>query len=149
MKVITESKLWQVCKLYVKFMVENPEHFKFIFMTDHHNPIIIKNGNFIETDRWTVSLLKDLFIGLRKNEGTDESDWSVDALTIWSLIHGFTTILVNNTIAYEGDYLAAVTLMLEEKVKGTPQQQPQQAHMKVSLPGVTRRKHQSRSISLL
>jgi AcrR family transcriptional regulator len=111
------KQIKEVCKLYVKFMVENPEHFKFIFMTDHHNPIIIKNGNFIETDRWTVSLLKDLFIGLRKNEGADESDWSVDALTIWSLIHGFTTILVNNTIAYEGDYLDAVTLMLEEKVK--------------------------------
>jgi AcrR family transcriptional regulator len=106
-----------VCKLYVKFMVENPEHFKFIFMTDHHNPIIIKNGNFIETDRWIVSLLKNLFVGLRKNEGADENSWSMDALTVWSLIHGFTTMLVNNTIAYEGDYLDAVSLMLEEKVK--------------------------------
>jgi AcrR family transcriptional regulator len=111
------KQIMAVSKLYVKFMVENPEHFKFIFMTDHHNPVIIKNGNFIETDRWIVSLLKDLFIGLRKNEGTDESGWSVDALTVWSLIHGFTTMLVNNTIAYEGDYLAAVSLMLEEKVK--------------------------------
>jgi AcrR family transcriptional regulator len=106
-----------VCKLYVKFMVENPEHFKFIFMTDHHNPIIIKNRNFIETDRWIVSLLKNLFIGLRKNEGASENGWSMDALTVWSLIHGFTTMLVNNTIAYEGDYLDAVSLMLEEKVK--------------------------------
>ena len=106
-----------VSKIYVKFMVENPEHFKFIFMTDHHNPIMMKNGNFIKTDRWIVSILKNLFTGLRKKEGINENGWSIDALTIWSLIHGFTTMLVNNTITYEGDYLDAVALMLEEKVK--------------------------------
>lgn len=111
------KQIMAVSKLYVKFMVDNPEHFKFIFMTDHHNPIIMKSGNFINTDRWIVSILKNLFIGLRKNESTDENGWSIDALTIWSLIHGFTTMLVNNTIKYEGDYLDAVSLMLEEKVK--------------------------------
>ncbi|NMA07350.1 MAG: TetR/AcrR family transcriptional regulator [Ruminococcaceae bacterium] len=111
------KQILAVSKLYVKFMVENPEHFKFIFMTDHHNPIIIKKGEFIKTDRWIVSVLENLFIGLRKNEGISETNWSLDALTIWSLIHGFTTMLVNNTIKYEGDYLDAVTLMLEEKVK--------------------------------
>jgi len=105
-----------VSKLYVKFMVKNPEHFKFIFMTDHHRPIIIKNGNFTDTDRWIVSVLKNLFIGLGKNEGDDENGWSIDALTVWSLIHGFTAMLVNNTIAYEGDFLDAVSLMLEKKV---------------------------------
>jgi GDP-L-fucose synthase len=46
-----------------------------------------------------------------------ESSWSLDALTIWSLIHGFTTMLVNNTIQYEGDYLDVLSLMLEKKVK--------------------------------
>jgi AcrR family transcriptional regulator len=111
------SQIMAVSKLYVKFMVENPEHFKFIFMTDHHNPIIMKDGEFKKTDRWIVSVLENLFIGLRKNESTSESGWSLDALTIWSLIHGFTTMLVNNTIKYEGDYLEAVSLMLEEKVK--------------------------------
>jgi len=110
------KQIMAVSKLYVKFMVENPEHFKFIFMTDHHDPIIMKNGNFIKTDRWIVSILKNLFIGLRKNGNIDENSWSIDALTVWSLIHGFTTMLVNNTIAYEGDYLDAVSLMLEEKV---------------------------------
>lgn len=113
----SRKQIMAVSKLYVKFMVENPEHFRFIFMTNHQNPIIIKNGDFIKTDRWIVSIFKNLFIGLRKNENNDENKWSIDALTIWSLIHGFTTMLVNNTISYEGDYLDAVSLMLEEKVK--------------------------------
>ena len=111
------KQIMAVSKLYVKFMVENPEHFKFIFMTDHHNPIIMKDGKFNRTDRWIVSVLENLFTGLRGNDGTGESSWPLDALTVWSLIHGFTTMLVNNTIKYEGDYLDAVTLMLEEKVK--------------------------------
>ncbi len=110
-------QIMAVSKLYVKFMVENPEHFKFIFMTDHHNPIIMKDGEFKKTDRWIVSVFENLFIGLRENESTSESGWSLDALTIWSLIHGFTTMLVNNTIQYEGDYLDVLSLMLEKKVK--------------------------------
>lgn len=110
-------QIMAVSKLYVKFMVENPEHFKFIFMTDHHNPIIMKDGEFKKTDRWIVSVFEKLFIGLRENESTSESGWSLDALTIWSLIHGFTTMLVNNTIQYEGDYLDVLSLMLEKKVK--------------------------------
>jgi len=111
------KQIMEVSKLYVKFMVENPEHFKFIFMVDHHDPIIIKNGDFIQTDKWIISIFKKLFMGLRKNESADENGWSIDALTVWSLIHGFTTLLINNTIAYEGDYLDAVSVMLEKKFK--------------------------------
>ena len=111
------KQIVEVSKLYVKFMAENPEHFKFIFMTDHHDPIVIKNADFVQTDKWIVSIFKKLFMGLRQNKGADEYSWSIDALTVWSLIHGLTTLLVNNTIAYEGDYLEAVSAMLEEKLK--------------------------------
>jgi AcrR family transcriptional regulator len=111
------KQIMAVCNLYVKFMVENPEHFRFIFMTNHQDPIIMKNENFIQTDRWIVSIFKNLFIGLRKNESADENGWSIDALTVWSLIHGLTTMLVNNTIVYEGNYLDAVSVMLEKKLK--------------------------------
>ena len=108
------KQIFEVGKLYVKLMTENPEHFKFMFMTNHHDPIIIKNKDFIQADRWIVSVFKKLFTGLRKNESAGGHGWSLDALTVWSLIHGFTTMLVNNTISYEGDYLEAVSVMLEK-----------------------------------
>ncbi len=111
------KQIMEVSKLYVKFMLENPEHFKFIFMTDHHDPIIIKSGDFIQTDKWIVSIFKKLFMGLRKNENAGENGWSIDALAVWSLIHGLTTMLVNNTIVYEGNYLDAVSVILEKKLK--------------------------------
>ncbi len=111
------KQIMEVGKLYVKFMLENPEHFKFIFLTDHHDPIIIKNGDFIQTDKWIVSIFKKLFMGLRKNESAGENGWSMDALSAWSLIHGLTTMLINNTIVYEGNYLDAVSVMLEKKLK--------------------------------
>ena len=111
------KQIMAVSRLYVKFMVENPEHFKFIFMTDHHDPIILKNRRFIQPDRWIVSIFNNLFTGLRKSESTGKNSWSIDALSVWSLIHGFTAMIVNHTIAYEGDYLEAVSVMLEQKMK--------------------------------
>ena len=36
----------------------------------------------------------------------------MDALSVWSLVHGFTVMLVNNTIAYEGSPSDAVETMV-------------------------------------
>ena len=110
------KQIMAVSNLYIKFMVENPEHFRFIFMTNHNDPIIMRNDIFIQTDRWIVSIYRNLFIGLRKNMNLDETDWSLDALTVWSLIHGLTTMLVNNTISYEGNYLDVASVILEKKL---------------------------------
>lgn len=105
-----EKQIIEVSKLYVAFMVEHPQHFKFIFMTDHSSPITIKEGTFVEPERYIVSMFKTLFEQRNKEHGS----WTMDALTVWSLVHGFTVMLVNNTIAYEGRYSDAVETMVRK-----------------------------------
>ncbi|HWQ77234.1 MAG TPA: TetR/AcrR family transcriptional regulator [Anaerovoracaceae bacterium] len=107
-----KRQIIEVGRLYVKFMMENPEHFKFIFLTNHHNPILLRNGIFIQDDKWIVTVFKKIFAGPGKNTGDSENSWPTDAMTVWCLIHGFTTMLINNTIACEGDYLDVVNNML-------------------------------------
>lgn len=109
-----ERQIIEVGKLYVTFMVEHPEHFKFIFMMDHKSPIIIKEGTFAEPERYIVSMFKTLFERLGNERNMDDGSWSMDALSVWSLVHGFTVMLVNNTIAYEGSYADAVETMVRK-----------------------------------
>lgn len=111
-----KRQIVEVGRLYVKFMVENPEHFKFIFLTNHHSPIILRNGKFIQEDRWMVNVFRRVFAGLGENTEDAEKGWGTDAMAAWCLIHGFTTMLVNNTVACEGDYLDVVGDMLTQKL---------------------------------
>lgn len=105
-----EKQIIEVSKLYVAFMVEHPQHFKFIFMLDHKSPITIKEGTFKEPERYIVSLFKNLF----EERYKEHDSWSMGALSVWSMVHGFTVMLVNNTIAYEGSYSDAVETMVRK-----------------------------------
>ena len=102
--------------VYVKFMVENPEHFKFIFLTNHNNPIILYNGTFIQEQRWPVNLFKKLFTGYLESAGRGGADWSAQALVFWSLVHGLSVMLINNTVSPEGNYLDLVSAILQKNL---------------------------------
>ncbi|ADY13869.1 TetR/AcrR family transcriptional regulator [Sphaerochaeta globosa] len=102
-----KKQIIQASTLYVSFMVEHPEHFKCIFMMDHTRPLFIKEGTFTEPDRYIVSMFKMLFGGLGEEH-------TMDALAVWSLVHGFTAMLVNKTLVYEGSYTDAVEAMVKK-----------------------------------
>ncbi|MGE5630619.1 MAG: hypothetical protein ACM3TR_05900 [Caulobacteraceae bacterium] len=40
----------------------------------------------------------------------------METLSVLSLIHGFTVLIVHNTVSYSGDYLDLMEKMLEEKL---------------------------------
>jgi AcrR family transcriptional regulator len=111
-----KTQIIELGKQYVKFMVENPEHFKFIFLTNHNNPIQIKNNVFTQEDRWPIFIFKKLLTSYHKSINSDTGDWSTGAITLWSLVHGLSVMLIHNTISYEGDYLELVSRMLTEKI---------------------------------
>ena len=110
-----KKQIIEAGKTYVKFMVENPDHFKFIFLTNHNNPILIQDSTFIQAERWPVNIFKKLFTSYRKGLGLDETGWSLDALALWTLVHGITVLLISNTIACEGDYQNIVSEMISKR----------------------------------
>jgi AcrR family transcriptional regulator len=112
-----EKQIIEVSRLYVAFMVEHPEHFKYIFMLNHGKPIIIKDGIFTEPERYIVSMFTSLFKGIENERNIEGGSWSMDALSVWSLVHGFTVMLVNNTIAFEGTYADAVETMVKKLLR--------------------------------
>ena len=77
-----KKQIIEVSKLYVSFMVEHPQHFKFIFMMDHKMPITIKDGTFTEPERYIVSMFKDS--GKNKTQNWDPGRWMPCQYGVWS-----------------------------------------------------------------
>lgn len=122
-KVVTKDyadpsdKLIDLCVEYVRFMVENPDYFRYVFMTNHGAGITFAPGEVIDAGGGPFSIAlecaRSFFIDVKKS-----TDWVSDVLTVWSQIHGLTLLLANQTIAYEGDYLAFARGMVEKYIRG-------------------------------
>ncbi|HYF84243.1 MAG TPA: TetR/AcrR family transcriptional regulator [Clostridia bacterium] len=112
-----KARTIEMGKQYVKFMVENPDYFKFIFLTDHHNPILIKDDVFVIREGHPFEMARKCAADYYASINLDEKDWAVETLALWGLIHGFAVLMVHNTISYSGDYLTLIERMLKEKLK--------------------------------
>jgi len=108
------KRLIGICMQYVRFMKENPDYFRYVFMTVHERPIVFSSADVHFEDQTHPffigkELAKDYFLQLNENDG----DWAGKFLTLWSQVQGLTLLLVNRTIEYRGDYLAFAQRMIE------------------------------------
>jgi AcrR family transcriptional regulator len=99
-------------KAYVCFMVNNPDYFKFMFMIDHGRPIPISRqpGNPTEQNTplaMALGCAQEWFGRLHPD------DWFLDFMGMWSLLHGFTLMLISGTVRCEGDFMGFIEEMLE------------------------------------
>ncbi|HYE82051.1 MAG TPA: TetR/AcrR family transcriptional regulator [Clostridia bacterium] len=111
-----KARTIEMGKQYVKFMVENPDYFKFIFLTDHHNPILINNDVFIMREGHPFDMAKKCAADYYSSINLNEKDQTLETLSLWGMIHGFAVLLVHNTISYSGDYLELLERMLDAQL---------------------------------
>jgi AcrR family transcriptional regulator len=109
-----KTRLQELCKRYISFMVENPDYFRYIFMTEHERQISISEKDILLADDehpFTISkkYAKEYF-GSSPNK---EKDWAFNFLSLWSQIHGLAMLLVNKTINLQGDYMEYAGRMIE------------------------------------
>jgi AcrR family transcriptional regulator len=99
-------------KAYVKFMVENKEYFKFIFFSDcgvkvklEEDSFVYKKGNPFEVFCSAATLYLQPLI-------KDKKQINYIILSMWSIVHGISTLVINGTFEYEGDYEELIEKML-------------------------------------
>lgn len=110
-----EKQVIEMAKCYVKFMVENPDYLKFLFLSPKNKNIDILH----ESDRGNNSyyIFEKSAINYLKSINANTEDRDVDILTLWSIIHGFTVLLVNdNLMKLPDNYLEVVEKMILEKL---------------------------------
>ncbi len=110
-----ENQIIELGKCYVRFMVENPDYMRFIFV----NPSQKRINMIHEPDYCTDPYLIFKKSALRYLEWlkANQQDQAVDILTMWSLVHGYSMLLVNNNIDVPDNYLEIMDKMLREKLR--------------------------------
>ncbi len=109
------KRLQEVCRHYISFMVENPDYFRYIFLTSHERKIVVTADDIVFTEEdhpFSVSknYAKEFFERFHDNE----TDWVLDFISLWSQIHGLTLLLVKDTLRFQGDYLPYADRMIEK-----------------------------------
>lgn len=111
------TQIVEMGKRYVKFLVENPEYLKFIFLSGNNFPINIKDGDFSYEDSSPFHVFKTSANNYLNHINARSKNRVLDILAMWSMVHGIAVLLVNNSIIYDGNYLDLVSKMIEDKLK--------------------------------
>lgn len=106
-----KQQLIAMCLKYVQFMAENPDYFRFVFMTSHQRPIEMDDILLQKESRPPLAVALDCakacFSPLHKD------GWKNDFLAIWSMLQGYSLMTICGTIDPGEDYLLPVQRMVE------------------------------------
>jgi AcrR family transcriptional regulator len=104
-------------KAYVKFMVENPEYLKFMFLSDNTYPVKIVDNRFPDDKVGAFGVFKDSAERFFREIKLDENLYMQKTLTLWSMVHGIAILIIKRSIEYKGNYLELVETMLGNSLK--------------------------------
>lgn len=108
-------QLVEMGKTYVRFMVENPQYLKFMFLSDNNCSVDIKNGQFFVEDA-AFEVLKNSSENFFKETKLDKDLYMKKILGMWSLVHGLTILIIQKNLKYDGDYLDLVGEIIENNI---------------------------------
>lgn len=106
-------KIVEMGKTYVRFMVENPQYLKFMFLADNEHPIKIKNNKFYHYEGSAFEVFKKCSEEFFKEINLDENLYIDRTLVMWSMVHGIALLISKKSIEYEGNYLELVERMIK------------------------------------
>ncbi|GKX66469.1 TetR/AcrR family transcriptional regulator [Inconstantimicrobium mannanitabidum] len=108
-------QLVEMGKAYVKFMVENPDYLKFMFLSENVFSINIKEKEFFVDDN-AFDIFKSSAENYFKSINLDKEQYLEKTLAMWSLVHGITILIIQKSILYDGDYLQLVENIIKNNI---------------------------------
>lgn len=109
-----ENQIIELGKCYVRFMVENPDYMRFIFINPDQKTTNMEHESDCSTGPYQV--FKNSALRYLEWLKANHQDQAVDILTMWSVVHGYSMLLVNNNINMPDNYLEVADKMLREKL---------------------------------
>lgn len=86
---------------YIDFFIGNPQYFQFLF---YHSGITIDLDNENSDDYPPFSLFRKVAYQSFDKTSLPQEDYSMQLMTLWSIVHGVASLLTNNRIRYSGDW---------------------------------------------
>ncbi|WP_242985318.1 TetR/AcrR family transcriptional regulator [Vallitalea okinawensis] len=112
-----KKQIIEMGKEYVRFMVDNPDHLKFLFMSDFSLPVELDKESFNHKEDCPFNVFEKSAIQYLESINSDSKDHAINVLTMWGMVHGLAVLLVNNSIKFEGNCSDLVEKILSEKLK--------------------------------
>lgn len=109
-----ENQIIELGKCYVRFMVENPDYMRFIFINPSHKSI--NKVPVPENEINPYQIFRKSAMGYLEWLEAKPQNQAEDILTMWSLVHGYSMLLVNGNIDIPENYLGIIDTMLREKL---------------------------------
>lgn len=110
------KQIIELGKTYVRFMVDNPDYLKFLFLGKSQDGIKIKNNNFEDSKVGSFEIFKKSAVNFLRSIGVEEDKYSKDITAMWAMVHGLAVLLSNQTLSYDGEISELVETMLSEKL---------------------------------
>lgn len=104
-------------RTYVKFMVENPEYLKFMFLSDNPYSVKIEDNRFYECENSTFSVFMHSSEKYFQTINLDKDLYVDKILSMWSLVHGISILISKKSIDYRGDYLSLVEKIIRNSLE--------------------------------
>jgi AcrR family transcriptional regulator len=105
------QQLAALCREYTHFMVENPDYFRFVFMTSHQNPIDV--GDIILQAENRLPLAIAIDCAKAYFSPLHGENWKNDFLALWSMLQGYSLMIICRTIDPGEDYMLLIQKVID------------------------------------
>lgn len=88
-------------RAYISFFIENPQYFQFLF---YNSRITIDLDNDNADDYPPFVLFRTAAYQMFRSIRLPEDEYLKTLITLWSMVHGISSLLTNKNICYSGDW---------------------------------------------
>jgi len=99
---------------YVKFFVENPDYLDILYLNNFPGNIKIQDDQALFSDSPPFNLFTKNCIEYLEFISVDKNEIMIDIMSIWSMIHGLTILLVKENIIIKNTYMDYVDKIINK-----------------------------------
>lgn len=112
-----EDLMVEIGKGYVRFMVDNPNYLKFLMINNHLFSAKLENGDIVNSKSNSFNIFKDNAIRMFEYLGISREEYTINIITMWSIVQGISSLIANKNIVIDCDYESLLENILKNKLK--------------------------------
>lgn len=106
----------EIAKSYMKFMVENPNYLKFLMFNSNLFSAKLENKDLININSKSFNIFKESAIKMFEYSKVPKEEYTVNIITMWSIVQGVSTLIANKNIVIDSDYDELLEHILRNKL---------------------------------
>ena len=107
----------EIGKSYIKFMVENSNYLKFLMFNDSLFSAKMVDGDILNSNSKSFNIFKDNAIKMFEYYGIEKEEYTLNIITMWSIVQGISVLIANKNIVFDCDYDTLLENILKNKLK--------------------------------